>query len=86
MSKETTRLLGSTKQVIAKDKNGENVLKLETYVTLMHYNVVNNNYQEASKVLFTFVPDGQFRQLITIAPHSLTMLKTTNAEFSFNEV
>ena len=86
MSKETTRLLGSTKQVIAKDKNGENVLKLETYVTLMHYNVVNNNYQEASKVLFTFVPDEQFRQLITIAPHSLTMLKTTNAEFSFNEV
>ena len=85
LSKETTRLLGSTKQVIAKDKNGENVLKLETYVT-MHYNVVNNNYQEASKVLFTFVPDEQFRQLITIAPHSLTMLKTTNAEFSFNEV
>ena len=86
LSKETTRLLGSTKQVITKDNNGENVLKLETYVTLMHYNVVNNNYQEASKVLFTFVPDEQFRQLITIAPHSLTMLKTTNAEFSFNEV
>ena len=48
----------------------------------MHCNLVNSNYQEASKVLFTFVPNKQFGQLINIAPHSLIMLSTTNTEFS----
>ena len=58
--------------------------KLETVeVNLVHCNLVNNNYQQVSKVLFTFVPNKQFGHLITISPHSLTLLKTTNAEFSF---
>ena len=52
----------------------------------MHCNLVNNSYQEASKVLFTFMPNKQFGQLITIVPHSLTMLKTTNSEFPFIQV
>ena len=57
--------------------------KLETVeVVLAHCNLVNNNYQQASKVLITFVPNKQFGQLITITPHSSTMLKTANAEFS----
>ena len=43
------------------------------------------DYQHASKVLFIFVPNTQFGELITITPHSSTMLKTTNAEFSFIE-
>ena len=87
LSKETMRLLGSTEQDIAKDENGETRPKVETVdVALMHRNVFNNNYQQASKVLFTFVPDKQFGQLITISPHSLTMLKTTNAEFPFIEL
>ena len=61
--------------------------KLETVeVILVHCNLVNNNYQQASKVLFTFVPNKQFGQLITIIPHLQTMLKTTNAEFSFTEI
>ena len=47
----------------------------------MHCNLVNKSFQQASKVLFTFVPNKQFRQLITISPHLLTMLKTTNEEF-----
>ena len=65
----------------------ELVPRLETVeVVLVHCNLVNNNYQQASKVLFTFVPNKQFGQLITIAPHSPTMLKTTNAEFSFIEI
>ena len=57
-------------------------------VVLVHCNLVNNSYQEASKVLFTFVPNkfGQFGQLITISPHSLTMLRTTNSEFPFIQV
>ena len=84
---ETMKLLGSTKKDVDKDKNGEDVPKLESVeVVLVHCNLVNNNYQQASKVLFTFVPNKQFGQLINIAPHSLTMLSTTNTEFSFIEV
>ena len=52
----------------------------------MHCNLVNNNYQEASKVLFTFVPNKQFGWLINIAPYSLIMLSTTNTEFSSIEL
>ena len=81
------QLLGSAKKVIDKNKDGEIVLRLETVeVALVHYNLVNNNYQQASNVSFTFVPNKQFGQLITITPDSLTMLKTTNAEFSFIEI
>ena len=74
MSKETMRLLGSTEKFITKNKNDENVPKLEI-ADVMHCNVVNNSYQQASKVLFTFIPDKQFGQLITIVPESLAMLK-----------
>ena len=76
------KLLGSTKKDVDKDKDGEDVPKLESVeVVLVHCNLVNNSYQEASKVFFTFVPNKQFGQLIAILPHRLTMLKTTNAEF-----
>ena len=50
-------------------------------VVLVHFNLVNNSYRQASKVLFTFVPNQQFGQLITILPHLLRILKTTNSEF-----
>ena len=74
------QLLGSSKKVIDKNKDGEIVPILETVeVVLVHCNLVNNNYQQASKVLFTFVPNKKFGQLITITSHSPTMLKTTNA-------
>ena len=76
------KLLGSVKKDVDKDKDGEEVPKLESVeVVLIHCNSVNNNYQKASKVLFTFVPNKQFGPLITISPHLLTMLKTTSAEF-----
>ena len=52
----------------------------------MHCNIVNNNYQQSSKALFTSLPNKQFGQLINIAPHSLIMLNTTNTEFSSTEV
>ena len=81
------KLLRSTKKDVDQDKDGEDVPKLESFeVILVHCNLVNNNYQEASKALFTFVPNKQFGQLINISPHSLTMLSTTNAEFSLIEV
>ena len=52
----------------------------------MHCNLVNKNYEQASKVLFTFVPNKQFGQLVNILPHSLTMLSATNTEFSSIEM
>ena len=59
------RLLGSSKKGIDQDKDRENVPKLEyVEIVLVHCNLVNNNYQQASKVLFTFVPNKQFDQLI----------------------
>ena len=84
---ETMKLLGSAKNVVDKYKDGEDVAKLQSAeVVLVHCNLVNNSYQQAWKVLFTFVPNKQFGQLITISPHVLTMLKITNAEFQFIQV
>ena len=81
------KLLGSIKKDVDQDKDGKDVPKLEfVEVVLVHCNLVNNNYQQTSKVWFTFVPNKQFGQLINISPHSLTMLGTTNTEFSFIEV
>ena len=76
------KLLGTTKKEANKYKDGEDVPKLESVqIVLTHCNLVNNIYQQATKVLFTFVLNKQFGQLITISPHSLTVLKTINAEF-----
>ena len=67
------KLLGSIKKDVDQDKDGKDVPKLESVeVVLVHCNLVNNNYQQTSKVLFTFAPNKQFGQLIKIAPHSLT--------------
>ena len=80
-------LLGSSKNTIDQDKDGELLPKLQAVeVVLVHCNLVNNSYQQASEVLFTFVPNKEFGQLITITPNAPTMLKTTNAEFSFIEI
>ena len=81
------KVLGIAKKDVDQDEDGENVPKLESIeVVLVHCNLVNNNYQQASKVVFTFTSDKQFGQLIIIAPQSLTILKTTNAKFYYNEV
>ena len=81
LSTETMKLLGSTKKDVDKDKGGEDVPKLESVeVVLVHCDLVNSSYQQTSKVLFTLVPNRQLGQLITILPHLLTMIKTTNAE------
>ena len=87
LSVDTMKLLGSTKKDVVRDKDGEDVPKLESVeVVLVHCNSVNNNYQQASKVLFNFVPNKQFGQLINIAPHLLIMLNTTKTELSSIEV
>ena len=81
------KLLGSTNNSIDKDKNSELVPKLENVdFVLVHCNLVNSTYQQDSKVLFTFVPNKKYGQLMTISPHSLIMLKPANTEFSFAEI
>ena len=87
LTSETIKLLGSTKKDDDSDKNGENVPKLESAeVLLVHCNLAKNYYQHTSKVLFSFVANKQFWQLINISPHSLTMMNTVNAEFFSVEV
>ena len=81
------KLLGSTKDIIDSDKNSENVPRLENAeVVLVHCNLVYNSYQQASRVLFNFVPNKQYGQLISISPNSLIFLKTMNTEFSEIEI
>ena len=70
------KLLGSTKNKITKDKNGENVPHLEiTEVVLVHCNIVNNDYQQDSKVLYTFVLNKPFGSLLEISPTNHIFLK-----------
>ena len=87
LSKETMKLLGSTKDTTDADKNSENVQKLENVeVVLVQFILVNNAYQQHSRVLFTFVLTKQYGQMISISPKSLIYLKTMNTEFSEIEV
>ena len=81
------KLLGSTNKVVDKDKNSENVSKLESVeVALVHSNLVKNDYQQVSKILFSFVASKQFGQLLNISPRVFTMMNTVNAEFSSAEI
>ena len=65
------KLLGSTKSKITKDESGENVLGLKV---LVHCNIVNNKYQQNQRVLFTFVPNKSFGDLLDISPTSFIFL------------
>ena len=78
---ETLKLLGSTKNKITKDKNGKNVPHLEiTEVVLVHCDIVNNDSQQDSRVLYTFVPNKPFGSLLEISPTNHFFLKTFNSE------
>ena len=69
LTPETMKLLGSTKNKITKDENGENVPHLEiTEVVLVHCNIVNNSYPQNSRVLYTFISNKLFGQLLDISP------------------
>ena len=82
LTKETMKLLGSTENKITKVKNGENLPHLEiTGVVLVHCNMVNNDYQQDSRVLYTFVPNKSFGSLLDISPSSHIFLKTFNSEY-----
>ena len=80
---ETTKSLGSTKKTLTKIK----IPKLKSVeVVLVHFNLAKNDYQHRSELLFTFVLNKQFGQLINISPHSLTMMNIVNTEFSYVEL
>ena len=82
LTPETMKLFGSTKNKITIDKNGENVPHLEiTEVVLVHCNIVNNDYQQDSRVLYTFVPNIPFGSLLIIYPTNHIFLKTFNSEY-----
>ena len=87
LTSETMKLLGSTKKDVNSNKNGEIGPKLESVeVVLVHCNLVKNDYQHSSKVLFSFLPNKQFGQLINIKQNSLIMMNTINTEFSHIEI
>ena len=76
------KLLGSTKNKITKDKNSENEPHLEiTEVVLIHCNIVNNDYQQDSRVLYTYVPNKHFCSLLEISPSNHIFLETFNSEY-----
>ena len=76
------KLLGSTENKITKDKHGENVPHLEiTDVALVHCDIVNNDYHEDSRVLYTFVPNKPFDSLLEISPTNHIFLKIFNSEY-----
>ena len=70
------KLLRSTQSKVTKDEN----------VVLIHCKIVNNDYQQDSRVLYTFVPNKSFDQLLDISPKNFIFLKTFNSEFSYIEI
>ena len=84
---ETMKLLGSTKSKTTKDKNGENIPQLQIKeAILVQCNIVNNDYLQNSRVLYTFVPNKSFGQLLQISPENVIFLKIFDSEFSNIEV
>ena len=72
---------------INKNKTGEDVSHLEiTEVVLVHCNIINNDYQRDSRVMYKFVPNKSFGQLLNISPTNFIFLKTFHSEFPYIEV
>ena len=87
LTPKTMKLLGSTKNKITKDENGEDVPHLKiTEVVLVYCNIANNGYQQDSRVLYAFVPNKSFGQLLDISPKNFIFLKPFDSEFSCIEV
>ena len=87
LTKKTMKLLGTTENKITKNKNGENVPHLEiTEVALVHCSIVNNDYQQDSRVLSSFVPNKLFGSLLEVSLANNIFLKTFNTEYDEIEV
>ena len=84
---QTMKLLGSTKNKTTKDKDGKNIPYLQiTEVLLVHYNIINIDYQRELRVLYTFIPNKLFGQLLHVLPKNFVFLKTFDSEFSYIKV
>ena len=82
LTPETMKLLWNSENKITKDRNGENVPYLEiTEVALVYCNIVNNDYHQDSRVLYTFVPNKPFVSLLEFWPTNFMFLKTFKSEF-----
>ena len=82
LTPETMKLLRSTEIKITKDKNGKNVRHLEiTQKELVQCNIVDNEYQQDSRILYTFVPHKPLGSLLEISPSNHIFLETLNSDF-----
>ena len=82
MTPEAIKLLGSIENKVTKYKNGENLPHLKiTEVILVHCNIVNNDYQQGSRVLYTLVPNKLFVSLLEVLPTNFILLNTFNSDF-----
>ena len=87
LTPKTMKLLESAKNKTTKDKNGENVPHLEiTEVVFVHCTIVNNDYQQDLIVLYTFVLNKSFGQLLHASRKKFVFLKTFDSDFSYIEV
>ena len=82
LTPETMKLLRSTENKITKDKNGENMPHLEiTELVLVYCNIVNNDYQQDSRLLYTIVPNKPFGSSLGISPTNHIFLKIFNSKY-----
>ena len=82
LATETMKLLGSTESKITKDKKGENIPHLEVVeLVLVHCNLVNNDYQQDSRILYAFVSNKTFGSLLEISSTNHVFLKRFSSEF-----
>ena len=87
LTSETTKLTRCTKSKIIKDENGENPSRLEiTEVALVFCNIMKNDYQQHSKVWYTFTPKKLFGQLLDLFLNDFMFLRTFISEFPYIEV
>ena len=87
LTPETMKLLWISKNKMTKNENGDNVPNLQiTRVALIRYNIVSNIYQWNSRVLYTFVANKSFGELLDIPPKTLIFLKTFHSEFLYIKV
>ena len=79
---KTTKFFGSIKETADKTKNGEKIINLEVFqVVLVQYDLVDNQYQQQSEVLYFFTPNKSYAYLLNVEPINLLFLKTSNTGF-----
>ena len=84
---ETQKLLGVSEKVVKGEVNGDLVPQLETVQTvLVHCNLVDNEYQQDSNILYSFVPDKSFGGILSVHPTEFIFLKCYMSEFDHIEI